>query len=114
MLDPIVVRCDWQATLIVDPTIGRTAESVVEELDGASVEARLIDSGGTARATATATVTSATQRTIEVAFTDTATAGLAPGVGYILDVRLTTGAGLIRPIQVREKIEVRPFTVGVR
>ena len=112
--DPIVVGCDWQATLIVDPTIGQTAQTIVTNLTGATVAARLIDATGTVRATGTATITSTTERTVEVVFTASTTRQLAPGVGHVLDVRVTTSGGQIRPVQVREKIEVRPFTVGVR
>lgn len=113
-LDPIVVGCDWQATLITDPTLGLTAQTVVDELTGATVVARLVDSGGVVRATGNASVTSATERKIEVAFDAVDTRLIAPGVGFILDVRVLTVSGHTRAIQVREKLEVRPYTVGVR
>jgi len=111
-LDPIVAGCDWQATIIADPTIGRDAAAVVEELTGAAVAVRLVAPGGVVVATGTGSITSATARTIEAVFTAAQTRNIAPGVGFILDVRVTTAGSLIRPVQVREKLEVRPFTVG--
>lgn len=113
-LDPIVAGCDWQATLIVDPTLGQTAQSVVTDLTGATVAARLIDLGGTVRATGVAVVSSASDRKIEASFTAASTRLITPGVGFILDVRVSTVGGFVRPVQVREKLEVRAFTVGVR
>lgn len=114
-LDPIVVGCDWQATLIVEPTAGRTPADIVAELAaGASVSVRLVDSAGLVVASAPASlITSAAERTIEAIFVPSDTEDVTPGVNFVLDVRLTTPTGKIRPVQVREKLEVRAFTVGV-
>lgn len=114
-LDPMVVGCDWQATLIVEPTAGRTPAEITAELGaGASVVVRLIDSdGAVAASSAASAITSAAERTIEVIFTPAELALVTPGPGYVLDVRVTTPAAKVRAVQVREKIEVRAFTVSV-
>jgi hypothetical protein len=56
-------------------------------------------------------VTSAADRTIEVLFAPAVTRDLAPQTDCVLDVRLTTTAPRVRPIQVRERVVVRELTV---
>jgi hypothetical protein len=113
-LDPIVRGCDWQATLIVEPTAGRTPADVSSELVGGSVAVRLHSSSEELLLTGTASITSTTNRTVGVSFTAVQTGGIVAQLGCVLDVRLTTSGGLVRPIQVRERIDVRDLTVGAR
>jgi hypothetical protein len=113
-LDPIIRGCTWQATLYVDPGPGNTIGEIIAELTNAVVLVQLVDSTGIVRAvSSSSSIVSPTDRKIEAAFTADETSDIAPGIGFILDVRVTTDGGQIRPIQVREKIEVRPFTMAV-
>lgn len=111
--DPIVQGCDWQATLVVRPTSGRTNADVTEELTEATgVTARLLVNGKVV-ATFGATVTDAAARTIELTLPHATTTGLAKCQGQqegVIDVRLALPGDIIRPISVLERVQVVGLT----
>jgi len=110
MLDPIVRGCDWQAVIVVEPTSGRTVADVVAELTGAEVSVRLHGPGSSVLGSGCGSVISARERTILVEFASTKTKRFAECIGCVLDVRITTKSGCVRPIHVRDRIAVHETT----
>ena len=111
-LDPIVRGCDWDASLLVEPTGGSTPAEVEAALNGATVTAKLYGAGGDLVLTGTGTVASASDRVVAVGFTAASTAAAAAQVGCTLDVRVTTTGGKVRAVQVRELLDVRDTPTG--
>jgi hypothetical protein len=103
--DSIVIGCDFEMSVTIDPPIGQSNEWLDGVLAGASASAVILDTDGiTVLATATATI-STVLRQITVSLTDTITATLTPGI-YNWRVRLTTSGGLIWPVRM-PRAEVR-------
>lgn len=109
--DPIVIGCDWSASLTVKPSDGKVDDDVVSELTGATAVAALYQ-GGTTTLIVPVTVDTidAAARRIDLSLADSATAGLVAARGLVLDVRVTTASGDLRPVTVFNQISVRNLT----
>lgn len=108
-LDPIVQGCDWIASLLIEPTTGKTNADVVALLDGATVEAKLYSANAVLVATGVGEVISSDDRSVRVTFDNSTTSTLAEQIGCILDVRVANGSQVF-PVQVRERLTVRALT----
>lgn len=108
-LDPIVIGCDWSSTITVEPTDGRTIADVTDDLTGATVTAALYDSNQKKLADASASVASASDRTLSVALSAATTATLTPTKSCSWDIRVSS-AGKVLPVSVYERVDVQPVT----
>ena len=107
-LDPIIAGCTWEVTLTVAPSVGRTNADVIADLTGATAAAHIYATKTDALPAATfSTSIDAASMAIGLSLGPTDTAALAEKNGYVMDVRVTTVDGAIRPVSVGTPVAVR-------